>query len=58
MPGQKLPVQFLFNDMSSGVMDKIKYTLVPPNSVELAVNFVFDDQIGEAVTRKGITILG
>lgn len=55
---EKLPIQYIFNDVSSGVFNKVKWNMVPPNSVDSAVNFVFDDVYGEAVTRKGTTLIG
>src|SRR3990167_8797435 len=50
--------QYIFNDVSAGVIQSIKWNLVPPNSVSHAVNVIFDDVYGEAVVRKGLTIKG
>jgi len=55
---QALPPQFIFNEVSSGVMQGVKWSLTPPNSVSHALNMVFDEVIGEAVVRKGSTIKG
>lgn len=53
-----LPIQFPFNDVSSGVVQNVKWNLAPANSVSHAINFVFDEVFGEAVVRKGTTIVG
>ena len=50
--------QFIFNDTSEGVIQKVKYNLVMPNSVAHSINFVFDEVFGEAVVRRGTTIKG
>lgn len=50
--------QFIMNDVSDGVVQGVKYSLCPVNSVELMINMVADEEIGEAVVRKGSTILG
>ena len=53
-----MPQTYIFNEMSAGVVNNIKFNLVPPNSVDRALNMVFDEIYGEAVVRKGTTILG
>lgn len=54
----KLPSQLVAQDVSSGVITNINSKIAPPNSVKNAVNFVFDDEYGSAVVRKGCIILG
>lgn len=55
---QNLPPQFILNDVSSGLVNNVKWNLTPPNSVDLMVNMVADEVFGEAVVRKGLTLLG
>ena len=55
---QSLEPQFIFGDCSQGVVNNVKYNLVQPNSVDLAVNIVFDENLGEATIRRGTTIIG
>lgn len=56
MPNPTNPISF--SDFSSGMITNIHPALTPPNSVELAVNLVFDEEIGAAVSRLGITGVG
>lgn len=51
----KLPPQFQ-KDFSGGMVTNINENLVPKNSVALAVNGVFDEEIGSFVTRLGSTL--
>jgi len=54
----KLPIQFIFGDVSEGIIQGVKYSLCPENSVELIINMIVDEVIGEAVVRKGSLMLG
>lgn len=47
-----------FSDFSSAMVTNINPSLVPPNSVELALNIDFDEEIGSAVSRLGRDIVG
>lgn len=55
---QVLDPQLIFDDCTEGVITNVKYSLCPRNSVELSVNFVFDEIYGEAVVRQGLTLVG
>ena len=48
----------IMNDVSSGIIQSVKWSITPPNSVAHAVNFVFDENFGEATVRKGSTLTG
>ena len=50
--------QGIMKDVSEGVIQGVKYNLCPENSVELMLNMTADDEIGEAVVRRGSIILG
>lgn len=59
MPQQQLPTtNATFSDFSSAMITNVNPSLVPPNSVELAVNIDFDEEIGAAVSRLGRDIVG
>jgi hypothetical protein len=47
----KLSTQQL-RDVSEGIIQKVDTSIVPLNSVAMAVNLVFDDVLGRAVLRK------
>lgn len=49
------PVQL--REFSSGVIRGVSEALVPSNSVRHAINFLFDEETGNAVLRSGLTIL-
>ncbi len=53
-----LGAQTIFDDVSSGVIQSVKFNLVPPNSADNIVNMVVDENYGESTVRKGITIKG
>lgn len=53
----KIP-NFGIRDMSEAVIQRVDGSILPPNSVYLAVNFLFDDILGQAVLRKGSTQIG
>lgn len=53
----KLPTQSI-RDQSEGIIQAVDSSIRPPNSVYLAVNFLFDKILGRAVLRPGITQLG
>lgn len=53
-----LDPQFIFEETSSGIINDVKWNLAPQNSVGNAVNVVFDEVLGEAVVRKGCTLVG
>lgn len=55
---QTLDPQLIFGDVSEGVITKVSHKLAPQNSVSLAVNLVFDENYGDAMTRRGITQKG
>lgn len=55
---QILKPQFIFEDVSNGIIQGVKWNLAPKNSVDLMVNLVSDEVIGEAIVRKGSTIIG
>lgn len=48
----------ILGDVSSGIIQNVKWNISPQNSVEHAVNFVFSEKYGEACSRKGLTITG
>lgn len=54
----KLDPQLIMKDVSEGVINGVKHTLCPENSVDTMINMVADDYIGEAVVRKGSLIVG
>jgi len=45
-------------DVSEGIIQKVDVSILPLNSVCMAVNLVFDDVLGRAVLRKDRTQLG
>ena len=53
----KVPTQRL-RDVSEGIIQKTDESITLPNSVYLAVNLVFDKNLGRAVMRDGLTQLG
>ncbi len=53
----KLPDQKL-RDCSEGIIQSVDNSILPPNSVYLGVNFLFDEVLGRAVLRDGITQVG
>jgi len=55
---QRIEPQMIFGDTSQGIVQKVRNTLAPPNSVENSVNVVFDEYLGESVVRKGCTLVG
>ena len=54
----KLQPQLIAGDVSAGVITGVDSIIVPKNSVERAVNLVFDEVYGSAKVRKGSTALG
>lgn len=56
--GQRLSPQFVFQDQSTGVIQKVSSKIAPLNSVKHAINLVFDEEFGYSVVRKGCTLLG
>ncbi len=57
MAEQRLPA-FSIRDFSAGQINSINENLRPRNSVDLAMNFNFDDELGSATTRLGTFIVG
>jgi hypothetical protein len=53
-----LEPQVIFEDVSKGVINSVKWNLAPSNSVDLCLNLVVDEVIGEAIVRKGSSIIG
>ena len=53
-----MPSQQIFSSTSNGIITAISHRLAPPDSVSLAVNFIFDGELGSAKTRQGCTLLG
>lgn len=53
----QIPVQ-TFRDVSEGIIQKIDEKILPPNSVYLSVNFLYDTYTGRADVRAGTTLLG
>ena len=45
-------------DVSEGIIQKVDMSILPTNSVCMAVNLVFDDILGRAVLRKDRTQIG
>ena len=55
----KLQVEpIIKDDYSGGVLRNVSPYKMPPEAVPHAVNFDFDENVGEAVLRKGTTIIG
>lgn len=53
----KIPTQSL-RDTSAGIIQKVDEGIVPPNSVYMAMNLLFDETLGRGVVRGGTTQLG
>jgi len=49
---------YFFKDFSGGMVTNLNESIAPPNSVQLAVNLDFDEEIGSAVSRLGTGIIG
>lgn len=45
-------------DFSGGCLPSVNVSLAPENTVNLAVNFDFDEEIGSAVSRLGTALIG
>jgi hypothetical protein len=45
-------------DSSEGIIQAVDTSIMPVNSVYLAVNFLFDEILGRAVLRGGSSLLG
>lgn len=45
-------------DVSEGIIQRVDERILPPNSVALSVNVLFDNVIGRATIRPGLTQLG
>jgi hypothetical protein len=45
-------------DVSEGIIQRVDSKILPPNSVYLSVNLLFDDYLGRAVLRKGSIQIG
>jgi len=42
----------------NGVVGGVSYRIAPPDSVRKSINFFYDEELGSAVTRKGLTKIG
>lgn len=47
-----------WRDVSGGNIQKVSSDITIPNSVPFSMNVIFDDVLGEAVSRKGTNIVG
>lgn len=54
----RLPQPTFYRDFSGGMLSDANVTLCPPNTLSLAVNLEFDEEIGSAVTRLGTALVG
>ena len=54
----KIEKTIRWRDMSAGNVQKISSDITVPNSVPFSMNLIFDDIIGQAVSRKGTDIIG
>ena len=53
----KLAIQHI-RDCSEGIIQKVDSSVIPANSVQLAVNLDFDNILGQAKTRPGMAQIG
>jgi len=54
----RLPETIKWRDVSAGNVQKVSSDITIPNSVPFSMNVIFDDVLGEAVSRKGTAIVG
>lgn len=47
-----------FDDFSNGVIRQVSKYKMPRTASPFAVNFIFDEEIGKAITRKGTAMVG
>jgi len=58
MPATRLDPQIVMGDVTHGVITGVSPRIAPRNSVEHAVNLVFDETLGEAEVRAGSARVG